>query len=419
VSWTTSAQIRQQLRRLWDRGALAASLADGTDLFPLRLRLKGPDSLELAQRFDEVRQWIAKLEQDARHYRIERREIRHRLLGTNTVPARIWVDSLEQAALLINKVHEVRALTALVHTTRERHPHMLSWVAAKPLRALTLVDDWPLLLDIVDWLRQHPRPNVYLRQVDIPGVHSKFIETHRTVLAELLDISLATADVDTTASGVKGFVQRYGFRNKPVRIRLRILDPEHCALPGLPCPGADQDITLTHDVFALLLLPVRHVFITENEVNFLAFPRGAYSMVVFGAGYGFEMLGRAAWMRHCQLHYWGDIDTHGFAILAQLREHFPRARSLLMDRETLLGHALFWNTEPNPETRDLAGLNIEEQHLYNDLRFNRLGRHVRLEQERVRFELVQQAVHARMQAMQESGAKSHFAPDREQMAEDR
>ena len=36
----------------------------------------------------------------------------------------------------------------------------------------------------------NPRPNIYLRQVDLPGLHTKFIEAHRGVLAELLDLAL-------------------------------------------------------------------------------------------------------------------------------------------------------------------------------------------------------------------------------------
>lgn len=42
---------------------------------------------------------------------------------------------------------------------------------------------------------------------------------------------------------------------------------------------------------------------------------------------------------------WGDIDTHGFAILDRLRRHFPQVRSMLMDRATLLAHEGQWVTE--------------------------------------------------------------------------
>ena len=83
--------------------------------------------------------------------------------------------------------------------------------------------------------------------------------------------------------------------------------------------GTDNDLSVTTETFARLDPGITRVFITENEINFLAFPRVADSLVIFGAGYGFEMLDAARWLQERTLHYWGDIDTHGFAILDQLR----------------------------------------------------------------------------------------------------
>jgi hypothetical protein len=235
---------------------------------------------------------------------------------------------------------------------------------------------------VVAWLQAHPRPGVYLRQVDVPGVDSKFIEAHRGVLAELLDLALPLQVIETNATGVAQFTRRFGFLDKPVRIRFRLLDS---ALPSLPgCEGL-PDITLDAASFAALVLPVQRVFITENETNFLAFPPAADAIAVFGAGYGWEALARASWLHRCQLHYWGDIDTHGFAILDQLRGYFPGAASFLMDRETLLAHRLHWGEEPDPARHDLARLTPEEAAVYDDLRFDRHQPQLRLEQERVGF----------------------------------
>jgi hypothetical protein len=139
---------------------------------------------------------------------------------------------------------------------------------------------------------------------------------------------------------------------------------------------------------------VQRVFITENETNFLAFPMVADGMVVFGAGYGFDMLADAAWLHGRELHYWGDIDTHGFAILDALRARFGHARSFLMDRETLLAHRPHWGTEPAPEQRDLLRLTAQESALYDDLRRNRLGPQVRLEQERIGYAWFRRALQA-------------------------
>jgi len=133
-------------------------------------------------------------------------------------------------------------------------------------------------------------------------------------------------------------------------------------------------------------LPIERVFITENETNFLAFPPEARALVVFGEGYGWEALARAEWLQRSPLHYWGDIDTHGFAILDQLRGHFPHATSLLMDRQTLLAHRAHWGEEPEPVRHDLPRLTPVEAAVYDELRFERLQPRLRLEQERVGFD---------------------------------
>jgi hypothetical protein len=187
---------------------------------------------------------------------------------------------------------------------------------------------------------------------------------------------------------VTGFARRYGFRDKPQRIRFRVLDPEHSLLPGFE----DADIALDADSFARWEPTVARVFITENETNFLAFPPLPDSLLIFGAGYGFEMLKNALWLSRCRIHYWGDIDTQGFAILDQLRIHLPDTRSLLMDRATLLAFEMHWNEEEKQVQRDLPRLNSEEMGLYNELRDNRLGQRVRLEQERIGFGWVEAAL---------------------------
>jgi hypothetical protein len=115
-------------------------------------------------------------------------------------------------------------------------------------------------------------------------------------------------------------------------------------------------------------------------------------MVIFGAGYGFELIAETAWLHNCTMQYWGDIDTHGFAILDQLRTLFPAAKSFLMDRDTLLAHKLHWGAEPQPNRGELSRLTPEEQLLYDDLRFDRLAVQLRLEQERIGFEWVEKMV---------------------------
>ncbi len=391
MTWTRPVELRAQVQKLWDRGALLASCVTGESLFPKRLVLKGPTSSEMADRFEEARIWISELRAMS-HCRVEVREFKHRVFGANSIPSEIWIDTVEDALALIGKQRDVARFAALTDLTRKRQPKLLSWLAKRPMRGLELSNEWGLLLEIVDWMQAHPCSGVYLRQVDIPGVHSKFIEAHRGVLVELLDIVLPPTAIDPTASGTSQFAKRYGFCDKSLRIRFRILDPERALLPG----AFVQDITLDTENFARLDPNVEFVFITENEINFLAFPQVKDSLVIFGAGYGFEMLSKAEWLSRCRIYYWGDIDTHGFAILDQLRSMFDHVESFLMDRNTLRAFESLWGVEEKQILRDLSRLNREEMGLYDDLRDNRIRKNLRLEQERIGFEWFKSALSALM-----------------------
>lgn len=389
MSWTGPVDLIAQVGKAWDSGTLLALLVGGESPFPMRLRLRGPASGDLVARFDDVRAWVAEL-QALPHIRIETRQFRHRVRGNTTLPKEVWVDTLDDALALIDRRNEAASFDAQVQQTRDRQPGLLGWLYKWPLRALALGAYWPRLLDVVDWIQAHPRPGIYLRQVDIPGVHSKLIERHLSVLSELLDAVLPESAVDTAAGGVGGFHRRYGFAAKPERVRFRVLDPALSLLPGV----TGGDVALDVDSFRALRCNVSRVFITENETNFLAFPAVTESLVLFGAGYGFDTLDGNDWLRQCQLYYWGDIDTHGFAILDQLRARLPEVQGFLMDRATLMACEPFWGREEHQLTRNLPRLRDEECSLYDDLRDQRIRDNLRLEQEFIGFDRVHRALEA-------------------------
>lgn len=381
MSWTTSADLRAQVRRLWDQGDLLRACVTETATWPLRLTLKVPAPSDLADRFEAVRDWSAEIVRTP-HVRFDWREWTHRVQGRQRLPDSAWIDSPRQAVDLIGHARQADAYRKLWQQTAAAQPALLDWLGRRPLKALEIADRWERMLGIVEWLQSHPRPAVYLRQVDAPLVDSKFIEAHRGVLTELLDLALPAEAIDTSAAGVAQFSRRFGFLDKPVRIRFRLLDPLLPSMPG--CRGL-ADITLDAASFAALVLPVERVYITENEVNFLAFPASENAIVVFGAGYGWDALAGATWLHRCDLRYWGDIDTHGFAILDQLRARFPHTASFLMDRQTLFAHQQMWTVEPEPVRHDLARLGPDEASLYDDLRFDRIQPRLRFEQERIPY----------------------------------
>jgi hypothetical protein len=157
--------------------------------------------------------------------------------------------------------------------------------------------------------------------------------------------------------------------------------------------GRIADATVPLSEFIAYAPSCKRVIVTENKVNFLTLPECADSLAIFGGGYAIDRLGSVPWLSDKPLYYWGDIDTHGFAILSRLRGYCAHARSFLMDRETLLRHRELWNEEPQERRclHDLEMLDDEERVLYDDLRSDRLGERVRLEQERVGYARVVEA----------------------------
>lgn len=388
--WTEPADLAEQVRRIWDRGRILAARIDGTPLFPLNLRLRCPNARAYSGRFEEVRNWIRVLEEGSRAkrgfgYEIEWNNINHRQLGRNRIPRAVSVQTEADALRLISRQKDALQFDRLLQATKATFPVLLEWLARKPLVALDHASDWPRVLAVIAWFEAHPKSGLYLRQLDIHGVDTKFIETRKPLLAELLDIVLGRGANPQTGSQGATFEQSYGLRSKPATIRFRVLD-EKLAI------GALRDIATPAAQFAALLVPARRIFITENEINGLAFPDVAESIVVFGLGYGIELLGAATWMRGCEIYYWGDIDTHGFAMLDRVRELFPAAHSFLMDRETLLGHQALWGREDVPFRGMLAQLDPDESELFDVLVENRLGENLRLEQERISFGRLCQAL---------------------------
>ena len=130
-------------------------------------------------------------------------------------------------------------------------------------------------------------------------------------------------------------------------------------------------------------MKVRTAIIVENEISYLSLPVPEDSVVLWGKGFEVDRVGALPWLRDAEVHYWGDLDTHGFAILNRLRAWLPQTRSVLMDRQTLLEHRDRWGQEPSPTAARLDRLTPEEAALFSDLVTDRFAERLRLEQERI------------------------------------
>ena len=385
-AWTVPADVIATLRRRWERGEFLTMLASGQEWQPLSVPLHGPAPGELAADFGAAQTWVRQWEAAApRGLRLEYKVIGGRAIGANKLPCRAWIEGYQQLWTLLGVAGEVQRFTGLLAETAARAPRAAAWMAANPRQAMASEGDWAKIIQTVCWIEASSRPGMYLRQVDVPGVDTKFIESRRGILAELLDLQLPAGRVDHSCPR-SDFTGRYGFRRKPEYVRLRRLGQA----AGAPDPFSE--LTVPADELAAASVPASSVYVVENEITYLAFPPADDAVVLLGGGYALSGLSSLTWLHDRDLVYWGDIDTHGFAILNRLRQAFPRARSMLMDRVTLLAHDTQWVREPKPVNAALPLLDGDEAALYRDLVEDVLGPSVRLEQERVSFAAIQRAL---------------------------
>jgi hypothetical protein len=246
-----------------------------------------------------------------------------------------------------------------------------TWLAGAPPA------DFGRLLAVLRWLLDHPDSGLYIRQLPIPGVDTKWIGANRALLVDLLAQHRARQAGERAAQG-SDLSRLAGLRREPDLLRLRILDPKlRAAVGGL------GDITAPVGQIAALPLQPARVLIVENLQTGLAVGDLPGSICCMARGYAVDAYAAIPWLQDRPVHYWGDLDTHGFAILNRLRQYLPDVRSLLMDADTLLRHRDLWQREDKPATGALERLTPDEHAVFDGLLTDRWGERVRLEQERI------------------------------------
>lgn len=296
-------------------------------------------------------------------------------LGTQQVPERLVFRTPGALAQFIGEAPHWDTLSTRVGAAVERWGAAVRPVLRRHAKALVEMpaDDAARLLAAVTWLVEHPGSGLYLRQLPIEGLSTKWIEKRRAFVTGLVTAVTGRDDL--------------GLHEAPRTVRVRALD---AAL----LPGGLRDVSAPAEELDALPTAPRHVVVVENLQTFLALPPLPGTVAVHGAGYAADALGQIGWVREAPVLYWGDLDRDGFAILDRVRAHCVQVESLLMDEATLLEHRHLWVPDP---TRDrapaLSRLTNEEErtcHL--------LGVHggVRLEQERLAWPLCVQALVARL-----------------------
>ncbi len=364
----TSAEIKKKASRKYTD--YLRDVAAGKTFQPIEIPCdkKASDTIaEYQKEFNDIRSLSKEVK--GYGYTIDWKTVKTKMLGTQGLPSKIKFETAEDFERFLQKVKEVNVFRKNVALINGKFPELQCWIEKYPLKVVENSEYWSDILKILNYFSKNPQPQLYIRELPIE-VHTKFIEQHKAVIGELLDIVIK----EYINTNEKEFEKRYNLRYDESMVRMRILDGTLAAefFSGL------DDITIPVSKFLRLQIPISKAYIVENKVNFLTFPLVANSIVIWGRGYGIASIKESELLKSSELIYWGDLDAQGFEILSQFRSYFAQVKSLLMDKTTF--DKYFENDLGTPSKVNVElNLTTEEKNLYQYIKAN----NYRLEQEKI------------------------------------
>ena len=374
----TPKEIQQQCSKWW-KNVLAAYI-ESVDFFPREINRIGKiTTKDLMERLPEYQKSIALLRTYSKSnkkigYSLIEEERQFDKIGKQLVPEKIIIETLKDYLKITGKEKEYQIFTLNYKLLISELPHLKEWVILHPQKLIDY-NSWSDIIKVCSYFIENPKPNLYIRELPIQ-VHTKFIETYKTIIKELLDILIT----EHTNKNEKDFEKRFNLRYAEPLLRFRILDK---SISNQYFSGID-DLSIPISQFEKLELPIKKVFVVENKMNVLTFPVIDKTIVIFGSGYSIENLKNVSWFNDVDLFYWGDLDIQGFEILSQFRGYFPHVNSFLMDEATF---KQFENEKGEGTTNKISvtlNLTNKEHQLYALLKTNNW----RLEQEKISLEYV-------------------------------
>jgi hypothetical protein len=391
---------------------------DGHGCWPLSVPLDKPTQHAAIKRFMAVRAWSGSWTEWRQQAQLAQAPTPELVtatvnwpdIGPQTLPVQLVFDTPEIMADYCADGDQWRRAVRRRAAMLERWPSLATCGVGVHYESLATYSDrdFSRLLDLLDWLAANPRSGLYLRQLPVPGIDTKWVDKHRRrIVADLLKRIRAVvraedplegpevdaeldepAEDDEKDEGAGDFYEVCGLRKPSPRVRMLVLCPMlRMATGGL------RDIEAPVEELAALNLSPKAVVVVENKDTGLCLPDIPGVVAVIKLGNAVSLAQRLMWLAQLPVLYWGDVDTHGYSILTHARRSLGNVRSVLMDEPTVLGHLDRLVDEPKQSRRvDPELLHPTELKVYERLIGGDWGPSVRLEQERLTWPTALQQV---------------------------
>lgn len=369
-------EIKQLALKWWT--PFLQSQIKGESFFPKRIdRIGKVQPGQITARFEILQREIEDLYQHSKNakgkgYWIQTNAQNFRRTGSHELPAAIVFESIDDYVYYLGKQKDWALFQQHQQLLRQSLPQAQGWMLKHTDYLTNPNIQWAGILKVLYYFITTPRPNLYLRQLPI-AVHTKFIEENTTLIQSLLDYLIPD---HIRHPEQKKFSERFHLRYDEPLIRVRILDE------NIAQSSHFTDVSIPLSDFETTNWASRNVLIAENKMNFLTLPSLPAAIAIWsGGGFNISCLKNTHWLKQQNIHYWGDIDEHGFQILHQLRTYFPHTQSVMMDLVTYQTFQEFAVLGARNKATQLSNLTVAEAELYALLQAS-VGQN-RLEQERI------------------------------------
>ena len=355
--------------------------------FPITIRADtGNVNDDLLQRQKDLQSLIAKSKnKTGSGYALELETIQSRKNGEQTSISRILFETKDDFLSFINENKTYKRFLNALELIKENklfsNDKLCEWSKLHLNDLLSEPENSHYWFDIclcAEWLNKNQDTKLYIREIPLP-VHTKFIEQNSKLIQSLTEKS----------DSILSFEETFGLKTKPCSVRFRSLS-EKVSLPFSmtnlsECQIPIKDFECLDKEFSD---QIKNIFIVENEMVYLTFPKVPNSICIWGHGYTVNSLNNIEWFNSKRIYYFGDLDEHGFDILSSYRRFYPNIQSFCMEKSDWNKHLQYAVVGKKLESSRIPeNLIVEENEVFQIIRNSTQNR---IEQERISVSYIQE-----------------------------
>ena len=355
--------------------------------FPITIRADtGNVNDDLLQRQKDLQSLIAKSKnKTGSGYALELETIQSRKNGEQTSISRILFETKDDFLSFINENKTYKRFLNALELIKENklfsNDKLCEWSKLHLNDLLSEPENSHYWFDIclcAEWLNKNQDTKLYIREIPLP-VHTKFIEQNSKLIQSLTEKS----------DSILSFEETVGLKTKPCSVRFRSLS-EKVSLPFSmtnlsECQIPIKDFECLDKEFSD---QIKNIFIVENEMVYLTFPKVPNSICIWGHGYTVNSLNNIEWFNSKRIYYFGDLDEHGFDILSSYRRFYPNIQSFCMEKSDWNKHLQYAVVGKKLESSRIPeNLIVEENEVFQIIRNSTQNR---IEQERISVSYIQE-----------------------------